>query len=475
LRAEARRLARFRDRPGRVDQTRLQGNILCGYGNSFRHALFLFVRVEDPAGGRSWLGELRPKLTNALRWAREGTPWYRIQKGETIKPEFTHNVAINHEGLRTLGAPHELLDSFPEEFREGMGERAELLGDVGQSAPNNWDEGLRPGRAHVLVTINAQTRRALLSCGADLEESLARHEGLSIVHAEEAGLLDHPAEDQFGREHFGFADGLSQPTIADPRAGPHNRKGRGTPASMRRWKDVAPGEFVLGYLDEEGVLPPTPLRPFTRNASFMVVRKIQQHVAAFTNFVLDAARGDERRAEEIAEKMVGRRKDGRPLFETKANDPDWLNDFRYGDDIEGLRCPVGSHIRRSNPRDGLGFQGRLTKRHRIIRRGMPYGPRAKEPSVEDHKDRGLMFVCFQASIERQYEVIQRNWLNDGDAFGLGTDKDFLVANESSPMLIPRRGAAPMVLLPQPSFVTTRGGDYYIAPGLGAIGRIADGF
>src|SRR3954464_2202637 len=63
----------------------------------------------------------------------------------------------------------------------------------------------------------------------------------------------------------------------------------------------------------------------------------------------------------------------------------------------------------------------------VIRRGMPYGSPLPEGAADDRADRGLMFVCHQASIGRQFEGIQGLWLADGDALGLGDDVDPIVA------------------------------------------------
>ncbi len=137
------------------------------------------------------------------------------------------------------------------------------------------------------------------------------------------------------------------------------------------------------------------------------------------------------------------------------------------------RCPVGAHIRRTNPRDSFKFgrlpkdTGDLTARHRIIRRGMPY---------DDETGQGLLFVCYNADFERQFEVIQRAWCMDGDAFYLGEDQDFLLANEgaSGRMTIPVAGAAPKFIETRPNLVVTKGMEYLFAPGIEALTKLANG-
>ncbi len=196
---------------------------------------------------------------------------------------------------------------------------------------------------------------------------------------------------------------------------------------------------MLGYPDEDTLvdrlqrLPPAPADPLGASGTYMVWRKLHQDVALWRSTIARAAEryGD---AQRLAAKVVGRWPNGAPLsvrpnaagssFDAAAPG---ANDFRYGDDRDGRRCPLGAHIRRSNPRDALGFEGALSMRHRMIRRGMPYGPPLPEGvDADDGTDRGLVFVSFQASIARQFEGVQGPWLSDGNIFGLGHDKDFLL-------------------------------------------------
>src|SRR5436305_4216910 len=122
-----------------LDLDDIQGNILRGYG--FPAAAYLFVRVEDGAAGRQWLGELVDPVTTAAEWV-EG------------KPDFTVNVAVTAAGLAALGVPAALRDTFSTAFCQGMRARADLVGDVGASDPSRWDAGLGDGSAHVAVIVN---------------------------------------------------------------------------------------------------------------------------------------------------------------------------------------------------------------------------------------------------------------------------------------------------------------------------------
>jgi hypothetical protein len=203
-------------------------------------------------------------------------------------------------------------------------------------------------------------------------------------------------------------------------------------------------------------------------------------VAAFRRFVAGARYPGG--PDLLAAKLVGRWPDGTPLARSPARpdpalaaDPARINDFAYGDDADGLRCPIGAHIRRANPRDAEGFwSGRLTSRHRIIRRGRPYGEPLPDGALEDDGvERGLIFICFNADIWRQFETIQALWIDDGDPFGLGPDKDFLVGEPHGTVgKMTIQGRPPFFLKPQPRFVTLRGGEYLYRPSVSGLRWLA---
>jgi Dyp-type peroxidase family len=356
-----------------------------------------------------------------------------------------------------------------------MAARAEHLGDRGPSAPSQWEPGLGTGDAHVLVTVYAvdpehleRARMALKTVGAE--------GAVTVINETRAAALEG------GRDHFGFADGIAQPSLHG--SGVKARPGDGQPNGDGTWRDVAVGEFLLGHQDEDGGLPAAPAAPFDCNGTFMVYRKLRQDTAAFRRFIAEQGAKYPGGPEKLAAKIVGRWPDGTPLSVSPdgpdpsvASDPARINDFSYADDAEGLRCPLGAHIRRTNPRDMKEFfDGRLTNRHRIIRRGRSYGPPLPPGVVEDDgEDRGLVFICFQASIARQFEVIQSQWVDDGDPFGLGPDKDFLIGEpngDGGKMTI--QGRPPHFLRPQPRFVTMRGGEYLYRPSMTALRMLADG-
>ncbi|HEX6026357.1 MAG TPA: Dyp-type peroxidase [Solirubrobacter sp.] len=440
---------RRRGKPATIELDDIQGNVLRGY--TMPAAAYLWLRIVDVGQARALMRRMLPQVATAAPWASP--------------PATALNVAFTFAGLRALGLPEAVLDSFPEAFREGMAARADRLGDRGPSAPEHWEPGF--DTAHVLVTVSAVDGAHLRAALASVIGEDAEMRAVALTHLQRAEALPG------GRDHFGFFDGIAQPAIQGSGVAP--RPGDGQPDGVGGWREVATGEFLLGYRDEDDTLPAAPLPPFERNGTFVVYRKLAMDVAAFRRFVAGA--GFPGGPDQLAAKIVGRWPDGTPLaLSPDRPDPSAaINDFSYRDDPDGLRCPLGAHIRRANPRDSLGFyDGRLTNRHRIVRRGRSYGPPLEPGATEDDGvDRGLIFVCFQADIWRQFETIQSLWIDDGDPFGLGVDKDFLAGEPhgtEGKMTI--QGRPPFFLKPQPRFVTLRGGGYLFQPSMTALRALA---
>ncbi len=455
----------------RMDLGDIQGDILRAYGNDYDCTTYAFVAIEcPPEQARTWFAGLLDHVTTAEPWPR----------GE--KPQTTLNVAVTAAGLRALGVSDAVVETFSREFRDGMASRKDLLGDVGPSDPATWESGLGSGQAHVLLTINAMQTADHQRALGKMRAAMDAAGGLRIVYQEDTELLPD------SREHFGYADGFAQPAIegtSDDKA-----RGGGVPLKGGAWRALAPGEFILGYPDEDSRvdrkrrLPNAPAAPLGRSGTYMVWRKLYQDVALWRRTMREAAKvydgGDEHK---LSAKVVGRWTNGAPLVKHPDKAPDGydpkkakdVNDFSYEQDLDGMRCPVGAHVRRSNPRNALGFDGHLSFRHRMIRRGMPYGQPLPEGVVaDDGADRGLVFVCFQASISRQFEGVQVQWCNAGNIFGLGHDKDFLLGDPRGKGKMTIQGSPPFFLTPQEVFVRTRGGEYLFVPGMTALAALADG-
>ena len=448
-------LPRRRQTGAELDLKDLQGNLVRGYTSR-----------SAPTCSSDQRRRPRPRLAARPARARDDG---RAVAG--TRPESTLNLSFTYTGLAALGVEEALLATFPEDFREGMAARAEFLGDVGESAPEHWEPG--PGHRRGARPRHALRRRRRGAGARSGRRSRRRFDdAVKLVHEQRSEALPE------GRDHFGFKDGIAQPAITGSGAVP--RPGDGLPNQGGGWRELAPGEFILGYHDEDGGLPLAPMPPFDRNSTYVVYRKMQMHPERMRAYLQKIANG--RDPAVLAAKLVGRWQDGTPLVSSPhgpnaeiANDPLRVNDFRYDGDPQGMACPIGAHVRRANPRDMDGFfGGKLSDRHRIIRRGRAYGPPLADGALEDDGvDRGLIFKCYQADIERQFEMIQSLWIDDGDSFGVGDDKDPIIGLHSDGggrMIV--QGRPPVVMGKLPTFVTVRGGEYLIRPGMRALRWLA---
>jgi len=440
----------------RLDVRDVQGNVLRGYG--FPFAAYLWLKVGDAAAGRAWLGRLLPRVTTAEPWG-------------AAKPATTINVAVTYAGLVALEVPAVLLDGFAQEFREGMAARAGELRDAGEDHPEHWEQGFGTGDAGILVTVNAQEQAPLDALVAELTGELDGTP-IAVMHIERAAVPSG------NREHFGFADGFAQPGVAGD--GNVSKPGDGKPERNGRWQELALGEFILGYDDEDEQLPVAPRGPLGRNGTYMVYRKLHQDVAAFRRALRERSGAFPGGEEELAARIVGRWRDGTPLVlapdgrdRERHHAPERINDFRYERDPDGTRCPLGAHVRRVNPRDALGWNATRSRRHRMIRRGMPYGPPAPDGETDDGQERGLIFVSFCSSIRRQFEIVQAQWCADGNIFGLGEDKDWILLADDRPTAkMTIHGDPPRFLVGQPRFVTVRAGEYLLVPSIAGLRELS---
>jgi Dyp-type peroxidase family len=335
-------------------------------------------------------------------------------------------------------------------------------------------------------------------------------------------------------EHFGFTDAIADPVFTgqfEPaiEASKVVGNGKAVPGKKSSWAPLATGEFILGHVSEAQELTrTTPPWSFMRNGTFMVYRKLHQNVASFRDYVKQQAKVYERTAAmesgaaaeaTLRAKMVGRWSNGIPLavaptfqasLELAAKWSDipalqlkgaactstdlarlaayerFLCDFRYGDDPEGIKCPVTAHVRRSNPRDGLdpllvsgattNLSSTLSDRRRILRRGLPYGVASPPDDAGEH---GVVFLALCASLFDQFEFVQQQWMQYGGSFNAGNDTDPLVGlrRPGAKFAIPADPAGsqpPFICAELPSFVETRGGEYFFLPSLTALREIAMG-
>jgi Dyp-type peroxidase family len=459
----------------------IQGIVVSGYGH-LPYAAYLLLAIDQPVAAGDWLARLADAVTTA--------------RGRVERRAL--GVALTATGLAAIGLPERIRSEFALEFTSGMiddAHRRRILGDVGPNAPEEWLWGGPDTRAvDVLLLLFAESESEL---EALTEQQLDDARGVSLVQRLKAGNATF--------DHFGFRDSISQPVIAGLRSGPGAQT-------------IQTGEFLLGYPNEYRQFTNRPLidpledpsvllandaagsglRDLGRNGTYLVFRHLSQDVPAFwqwaDNSVGEHANGDreaglggrEQLRTALASKLVGRWPGGAPLtLSPDHDDPELASaaDFGYfHQDRDGLRCPIGAHVRRSHPRDsldpnpGTASSIRIDKHHRLLRRGRKYGEQmapaaALAAPAGGEDERGLHFICLCASIERQFEFVQHTWINSPKFDGLYNDPDPLIAGGPRTFTVQ---AAPVRkrYLQLPAFVQTRGGGYFFLPGVGALRYLA---
>jgi deferrochelatase/peroxidase EfeB len=473
----------------------IQGIILRGYRMPMvRHYL---LQVKTPAAARALLGRLvsgdehdAPQITTAEAWQVGFAPGPGDDPTASPRrtPDYCLNVGITWPGLVALEVkdrvPNLSFKSFGA-FVAGAAARAAQVGDTGPHAPEHWVGGFGTGHDHVMVTLHAvsfealrhySTRLTALFAKDDAFEPLWHGDGMALLEMQDGKPVPVP------KTHFGYTDGISQVTI---RGGPER-------VLPDRQEPCEPWLFVL--LDEaENYYVPEPPE-LGRNGSFGVFKMMRQDVVGFENFL--QSHKDTIDPELLAAKLCGRWRNGVPLVLSPETDsppggipPEHLNDFEYvnqdgSGDPKGLHCPIGAHIRRVNPRGqpvtGQGRPGGSNNSHRLIRRGMPYGPVYLPGQPDDGIERGLLGYFINATIENQYEFVLKQWVNDAEFVGVvrlnPKSKDVMIGtNDPAVSVFEIRqpgGAPPIRVTGFSSFITTQAAAYCFLPSITALKFIA---
>ena len=473
----------------------IQGFILRGYRMPMVRHFLLTIGV--PSEARKVLGRLvsgdesgAPQITTAQDWhvGFEPGPGDDQTVPPRRKPDYCLNLGITWPGMVALEIPDLVpalsFKSFGA-FIAGAAERAALVGDIGQSAPPHWIGGFGTGHDHVLVTLHAISPEAMANYSDTLAALLAEHGAFKEIWRQDGMALMEMRDGNpvpTSKVHFGYTDGISQTTI---RGGPE----RYPPDHQ---KPCEPWLFVL--LDEaENYFVPEP-KELGLNGSFAVFKMAETDVVGFEDFL--QSNKDKIDPELLAAKMCGRWRNGVPLALSPDTDsppggisPEQLNDFEYvnadgSGDPKGIRCPVGAHMRRINPRGqpvtGQGHPGGSNNTHRLIRRGMPYGPVYDPTQPYDGIERGLLGYFINSNIENQYEFVLSQWVNDSEFAGTvrlhPKSKDPMIGTQDpadSIFVIPQPDGAPAIKVTGLStFVATKAAAYCFLPSITAIRFIA---
>ena len=494
----------------------IQSLVFGGLGFLKFGTCLLFDLPNNVAAARKWLAAVHPHI--AFNDGRR-----------LIGREATVTLALGARGLQRLGLPPQGLATFPFAFLEGMTvpARARILGDVDKNAAENWAWGrtqpdvalLVYGATQPDVDVLAQmliNEATTLGMTPPYEIPLKE---VSESKEEPFGFVDGISQPVIRGTYKGLrnADPIHLVEPGEFILGYPDNRG-----------NTPPGPTLLALADPGNQLPLVGAvggfdktvvendRDLGFNGSFLVIRQLEQDVDGFQTYCREQAHDLKGRLpppyviteEFVAAKLIGRWKDGSSLarypyesrieaarrgqvkptvrprtaaqaaIETPAvaaptQTADGVttrptrrtsdNDFLFGtEDPEALRCPFGAHIRRANPRDsfdpGSNDQIAITNRHRIIRVGRVYQEKAGE-------NPGLLFMCLNGDIERQFEFVQQTWLMSPSFHGLSCEKDPVLGDGETGacgFTIPSRDG-PIALSPMPAFVTTRGGGYFFLP------------
>ncbi len=466
----------------------IQGFILRGYRMPMVRHFLLTVGV--PAEARKLLGRLvsgdesdAPQITTAEDWhvGFEPGPGDNLSDVPRNKPDYCLNLGITWPGLIALEikerTPALSFKSFGA-FTAGAAERSGLVGDTGASGPQNWIGGFGKGSDHVLVTLHAISPDAMTSYSDRLSALFAAGGAFREIWRCDGMAWTDTVDGKPGFTHkvpFGYTDGVSVTTI---RGGPERYP-------VDHQQPCEPWLFVLQD-EAENYFVPEP-RELGLNGSFAVFKMIQTDVVGFENFL--QSNKDKIDPELLAAKMCGRWRNGTPLALSPDTDsgisPDQLNNYEYvnsdgSGDPAGLRCPVGAHMRRVNPRgqpvSGQGLPGGSNNTHRLIRRGLPYGPTFDPAKPYDGIERGLLGYFINSNIENQYEFVLGHWVNDSEFAGQvrlnPKSKDPMIGTQDpaeSVFVIPQaNGAPPIKITGFSSFTTTKAAAYCFLPSVTAI-------
>jgi Dyp-type peroxidase family len=487
-----------------LDLDEIQGNILGGFNKP--HQIFLFLKIDDVASTREWLSEITKKVATLgevlafNRLFKEVTGRRHVRDG-TVRSSWL-NLALTFDGLKQmLGDNARALSG--DAFKEGMWRRASALGvPRDQAVPYGWMIGDPGSMPDMMVLLADDVQDDLRRSAAELVRDLPR--GIRLMRMEEGEAIPG------GREHFGFRDGVSQPEVRGrlsaqpgdfltPRAAPD---GIPRPDEVDDARLVWPGEFVFGYPRHDAASRgsrgsvATGGATWARNGSFLVYQRLVQDVTLFHEVMRQAI--DELRRkntvfadwtpERLGAKLIGRWPSGAPLArspEVDATESSRENDFGYIGEPElarskhlrpshplpnlGLRCPLSAHIRKANPRDDVRIGGYdVSMGHRIIRRGITF--------TYPNGERGLHFIGYQTSIEKQFEFVMREWMNGPNFPEPDAGVDPIVGHGTKifPLrILQENGSVAEVALEIPAgLVATTGGGYFFVPSISALKHMA---
>jgi Dyp-type peroxidase family len=513
----------------------IQGNILGGFNKD--HEMLLFLKITEIAAAKQWLQMIEPYIATAAEVIKfnqlfKSTTKRRHGKEGTVRATFI-NIAFTYDGLKQLTPD---ADQFTDAaFKDGLHNRSASLGDpinpTAPGHPNQWLIGGIDNVPDVIIIIGSDDPSRLEETVKWLEASLC--DAFTLMYKQAGETLPGALA---GNEHFGFKDGISQPGIRGRlSAAPEDfltlRENPENPEQGKPGQDlIHAGEFVFGYPTQIGLPIPgvdglninpgdiaTAGPAWSANGSYLVFRRLRQDVKGFRAFVKATATGLSETnpgfagitLEKLGAKFVGRWASGAPILNAPDRDNPLLKndlDFEFEEsDKQAIRCPFAGHIRKTYPRDterASGINESESQTHRLLRRGIPFGeaymggcpvhPDALKQSISawwdgitsnEPKnrpgDRGLLFLAYQTSIERQFEFVTNAWVNNPDFPDPGVGHDPILGQSQDPttrertMVLQAENPAHNAKIKLPTdWVIPTGGGYFFAPSISGLKYLA---
>ncbi|WP_009632398.1 Dyp-type peroxidase [Synechocystis sp. PCC 7509] len=498
----------------------LQGNILNGHGRDHAVHIFLSFKPEKKPEVKTWIAKFATTKITSAKSQLNASEEYKISKTDA---GLFYHFALSASGYNYLEVPKskqphgsklqnrpdtvpsptgEPAPFYADSFQKGMKSRQEVLLDP---SVDTWDDGFK-NPIDAVIILAADSPADLANAQLEISKELADigaiatiETGLTLRRKFETTVNGTDIQKQFGNvvEHFGYADGVSQPAFL---------KKQLEGVSKKYWQNPgAPLKLVL--IDDPNGTPSVSF------GSFLVFRKLEQNVKGFKTAEAKLALSLGLPKELGGAMAVGRYEDGTPLV-LQPGDGGWAestnptipNDFNYSGDPDALKCPFHAHIRKSNPRlESVGSfaeSNEVELGHRIARRGITYGgPLSTSSDLEELPTGGvgLLFMCYQSDIWEQFEFIQRLWCNNPNFLEPGksditstpanpnydkTGLDAVIGQQQGEKFDPVIGEAPRSPQNWPKewgkpthkptiepenqfgqFVTLKGGEYFFSPSI----------
>jgi Dyp-type peroxidase family len=435
----------------------LQGNILQGHGRHYSVYIFMRFKPGQQAEVKQWIREFAEGITSAQKQYDEITAH---REDPSKKGDMFRSFFLSAKGYKYLEIEPKGSAPF-----YSMKDAKHRLSDPDM-------EGWYQNEIHAMILLAYHDEFIL----HEEEDKLCAHVKdrniihVNIVNGEETPVLfveTGRVKCEQGKyvEHFGYVDGRSQPLFFESDIDWRER-------GIDKWNPgKGPNLVLVPDLHEESQ---------EYSGSYVVFRKLEQNVSKFKDkmeklaVALELTGDDVKRAEAL---IIGRFKDGTPVVSSRTNEGPFErvpNNFNYDEDPHGLKCPLHAHIRKVNPRR----KDKLLPL--IVRRGVTYDDRVKGPEEEPspgifpEKNVGLLFVCYQNNIRKNFEFLQLEWANNPEKpngpEGQSSGTDPVIGQAKRPLhqKWPTRWGEPCNINDTFRFhdcVTLKGGEYFFAPSI----------